>query len=256
MAERFKGSEISHAIQDASEGRELRVEWRMDEIGRALWARLNDAPKELALSLDRVHDRRVLDLGGGSGYFSGPLAIRGAKVCCLDSSADSLSATLRPITPVRGNMLNLPFRDNSFDVILVRGALHHVPEELDAVMDEATRILKPGGIFLAEEPLAGNLPASLARKFFTTRLHEPGERPLPLETYRKAIGSRMRIVSEETFFLTSYLLPHVIPRIPRFLVRPLRFFAMALARWDSFLLSRSTSFRSLAAYGLFQAVKD
>lgn len=254
--ERFKGSGISHDIQDVSEDRGLRVEWRTDEVGRVLWARLDDAPKELALSLDSVHDRRVLDLGGGSGYFSGPFAVCGAKVYCLDSSAVSLSATQKPITPVLGNMLDLPFRDNSFDIVLARGALHHVPEELDRVMDEATRILKPGGAFLAEEPLADNILASLARKLFTTQLHEPGERPLPLNEYRKAIGKRMQIVTEETFFLTSYLLPYVIPKVPRLLVQPLRLITMALARWDSLLLPRSARLRSFAAYGLFHAVKD
>jgi ubiquinone/menaquinone biosynthesis C-methylase UbiE len=50
---------------------------------------------------------------------------------------------------------SLPFADNSRDVVIVQGGLHHLPvlpDDLKAVLKEVHRILRPGGRFCAVEP--------------------------------------------------------------------------------------------------------
>jgi ubiquinone/menaquinone biosynthesis C-methylase UbiE len=50
---------------------------------------------------------------------------------------------------------HLPIATHTADVAIVQGGLHHlsrIPDDLVAVLLEVTRVLKPGGIFVAVEP--------------------------------------------------------------------------------------------------------
>ncbi|PWL37736.1 SAM-dependent methyltransferase [Flagellimonas aquimarina] len=49
-----------------------------------------------------------------------------------------------PLAEVKADICNLPFKDNSFDVILCNHVLEHIPDDTTA-MQELFRILKPGG---------------------------------------------------------------------------------------------------------------
>ncbi len=49
-----------------------------------------------------------------------------------------------PLADVKADICNLPFDDNSFDVILCNHVLEHIPNDTKA-MQELYRILKPGG---------------------------------------------------------------------------------------------------------------
>jgi ubiquinone/menaquinone biosynthesis C-methylase UbiE len=49
----------------------------------------------------------------------------------------------------------LPFEDESKDVIIIQGGLHHLqtlPEDLDRCLSEMDRVLKPNGMVLIVEP--------------------------------------------------------------------------------------------------------
>jgi SAM-dependent methyltransferase len=49
-----------------------------------------------------------------------------------------------PIADVKANICNLPFPDNSYDVILCNHVLEHIPDDTKA-MQELFRVMKPGG---------------------------------------------------------------------------------------------------------------
>src|SRR5690606_8047019 len=49
-----------------------------------------------------------------------------------------------PLADVKADICDLPFPDNSFDVILCNHVLEHIPDDFGA-MKELYRILKPGG---------------------------------------------------------------------------------------------------------------
>jgi ubiquinone/menaquinone biosynthesis C-methylase UbiE len=51
----------------------------------------------------------------------------------------------------------LPFADESRDILIVQGGLHHLeslPADLEQTLSEARRVLRPGGRFVAVEPWA------------------------------------------------------------------------------------------------------
>jgi len=50
-----------------------------------------------------------------------------------------------------GSLVDTPFPDNEFDAIICNAVLEHVPE-IDRVMSELSRVLKPGGFFVAGVP--------------------------------------------------------------------------------------------------------
>ena len=77
-------------------------------------------------------DRRVLDVGCGSGWFTRRFAATGASVTGLDNDAAMLDyAHIQDasIPYISGDMLALPFPDKSFDVITAVTSLCFVPDE-------------------------------------------------------------------------------------------------------------------------------
>ncbi|MEC4112526.1 class I SAM-dependent methyltransferase [Myroides pelagicus] len=56
-----------------------------------------------------------------------------------------------PLADVKADICNLPFKDNSFDVIFCNHVLEHIPNDTKA-MTELYRILKPGGMGIFQVP--------------------------------------------------------------------------------------------------------
>ncbi len=63
------------------------------------------------------------------------------KLKNLDYTTTDLNS---PLADVKADICNLPFSDNSFDVILCNHVLEHIPNDTKA-MEELYRVLKPGG---------------------------------------------------------------------------------------------------------------
>jgi len=110
-----------------------------------------------------VHARRALDLACGTGYAAIGLAVAGlaAEVHAADLSVKMLErcranaeATRADVRLALADAERLPYTDAAFDLIVARGALHHVPSPLDALR-EMRRVLSPGGVAVVlAEPTA------------------------------------------------------------------------------------------------------
>ena len=65
---------------------------------------------------------------------------------------DYISADLfSPIVDVKADILDLPFADESFDIIFCNHVLEHIPDDTKA-MQELYRVLKPGGMGIFQIP--------------------------------------------------------------------------------------------------------
>lgn len=56
-----------------------------------------------------------------------------------------------PLADVKADICNLPFKDNSYDVILCNHVLEHIPNDTKA-MQELYRVLKPNGMAILQIP--------------------------------------------------------------------------------------------------------
>jgi 2-polyprenyl-6-hydroxyphenyl methylase/3-demethylubiquinone-9 3-methyltransferase len=98
--------------------------------------------------------RTVLDLGCGGGFMSEALAARGAKVIGVDVSRGAVGIASRhaanqglEIRYLVASGEDLPLPDASVDCVVCVDVLEHV-FNLDQVLDEIRRVLRPGGVFL------------------------------------------------------------------------------------------------------------
>lgn len=97
----------------------------------------------------------VLDVATGTGQIARAaleLGVRAGDLYGVDPSPGMLAAhiALRRMRLARGLADGLPFRDASFDHVLMGYALRHVAD-LDAAFSEFRRVLKPGGRVLVLE---------------------------------------------------------------------------------------------------------
>ena len=107
------------------------------------------------LALKLAPKIEVADLGAGEGLISQLLARRVAKVWCIDNSprmvevGTELAAKngLANLTYKLGDIETVPLPDRSVDLAILSQALHHA-QHPDVAIQEAYRILKPGGQLL------------------------------------------------------------------------------------------------------------
>ena len=119
----------------------------------------------------------ILDLGGGAGAYSFPLAKKGYKVTLADLSETLLSQAKKQkeedkvqnlVSCDQVNATDLSrYKDNSFDVVLLFGPLYHLTEkdEREKCVGEIRRVLKTGGkVFASFIPhLSGSI--ALVQRF-------------------------------------------------------------------------------------------
>jgi ubiquinone/menaquinone biosynthesis C-methylase UbiE len=101
--------------------------------------------------LGDVAEKKILDVGAGTGRMSASLAKHGAKVTALDVSPKMLERiklkVKKNIVTVVGDAENLPFAKESFDIVIAAFLIVHLKNPRQ-FFDEAYRVLKDGGIFV------------------------------------------------------------------------------------------------------------
>lgn len=92
---------------------------------------------------------RFLDIAGGTGIVSNEIAAGGPAVYVLDASLGMLrkAAERLPGREVQGDARRLPIADASVDVVTAIWILHLIDESA-AVIGEAARVLRRGGMFV------------------------------------------------------------------------------------------------------------
>ena len=97
----------------------------------------------------------IADLGAGEGLLSQLLARRARQVWCIDNSPRMVEVGselakkngLANLTYKLGDIAHVPLPDRSVDLAILSQALHHA-QHPQAAVDEAWRILRPGGQIL------------------------------------------------------------------------------------------------------------
>ena len=141
---------------------------------------------------------RALDLGAGRGIASYALARDGWTVTALEADPSSLvgAGAIRQLSADSGLKIDvveerfedLPFQDETFDMVYARQALHHA-RRLTDLCNEVFRVLKPGGRFIAVREHVISRPEDLQDFLKTHPLHHlyGGEHAYLLDEYMAAM---------------------------------------------------------------------
>ena len=137
---------------------------RLKGLGQAKWPR----------------DASVVDIFCGRGNGLKALELLGfTNLEGVDISGDLLARYEGPAKMYEADCRSLPFEDETKDMVVVQGGLHHLPNlpsDLDQTFAEVRRVLKAGGLFVMVEPWStpfltmvhGISDLRLARKFSNT----------------------------------------------------------------------------------------
>ena len=121
-------------------------------------------PSQLIVRSGIKKGMQVLDLGCGSGAFTTFIARavgEKGKVFALDIQADMLKQLERKLSKpenndikniklIEGNAYELPFDNNSLDLVNMVTVLQEIPDR-NRALQEVKRVLKPGGLFAVTE---------------------------------------------------------------------------------------------------------
>ncbi|MBC7426309.1 MAG: methyltransferase domain-containing protein [Bacteroidia bacterium] len=115
------------------------------------------------IEIENLKNKTVLDQGCGGGRYTVAWSLLGAKECTgVDLSDIGLedatkrveAAKIKNVSFVKSTVLNLPFEDDTFDIVYSNGVLHHTTDWKLGIAEQI-RVLKPGGFgwqYLIENP--------------------------------------------------------------------------------------------------------
>lgn len=95
----------------------------------------------------------ALDVCCGSGVVGASFKGKVKKMMGLDLTPEMVNLSRQRLDEVRqGNVYNIPFKDNTFDLVCTREVLHLLPYP-ERPVSEIFRVLKPGGQFIVGQTL-------------------------------------------------------------------------------------------------------
>jgi len=139
----------------------------------------------------------IVDLGAGTGIAAYAFSASGARLVYAlepDHSGIVGSGAIRrlthgmPVEPIEAYGEKVPLLDSRIDVVYARQVLHHT-QNLNQVLRECARVLKPGGIFLAcrEHVVDNESQLQAFRQQHPFHQLVGGEQAFPLDAYLDAI---------------------------------------------------------------------
>jgi len=122
------------------------------------------AALRLSRSLEALegHAGRLLEIGCGAGrylrafqHYRPDLELHGCDISHIALEEAEKANPNGSIDYKLGDALDLPYEDNSFDIVLLFDVFEHVTD-VGKAADEVARVLKPGGVFHCFVPCEGN----------------------------------------------------------------------------------------------------
>ena len=162
-----------------------------------------DDELDLIASVIDLRGRDIIELGCGKAQLARNLLARwpGNRVVGLEVDARQHAQNLADPSPglafVHAGAQAIPFDDARFDLALMLKSLHHIPLPLiDQALDEAARVLRPGGLLYVSEPVFAGALNEVMRLFHDEQV----VRAAALAALHRAIASGAWEAVSETCF--------------------------------------------------------
>lgn len=167
-------------------------------------------------------DIELLDAGCDTGNYALAMMPYIGHLTALDVSTDKLAYATRKLAPFinerkatlqRGTLTHLPFRAESFDVVMTNQALDQLDDGATGnfaahrkYIAECMRVLKPGGYLLIGAPSRRQIRRGYWYSSLIPRARDVlKEQTIPTETLRTILTNNRFIVAERTALLDTIL---------------------------------------------------
>lgn len=128
-------------------------------------------------SMGNVKNRKILNVGSGTGLADAYLAQKGAKVTLLDISKKSIEFSKKYFKSrklkanfIIGNAFKMPFKDGEFDIVWNSGVIEHFDDNDKTLMIlEMWKRVKHGGKLIIQAPNSLDLPFQIAKLILKLR---------------------------------------------------------------------------------------
>lgn len=178
-----------------------------------------------------IHKQIVLEGGFGTGAYLDIFRHHVEKIYGIEGSDQGLHQAIlktrdsKNVNLKIGDILDLPFPDNFFDVYMVNQVLHHLDSghpfsNIDTFLDESQRVLKPQGILTintcTQEQLDPENGVYWHYKYISSAAHQLKSHYVPIEDLRKRLESmnfteiKQTIPCEKIFHCEYYEDPEIV----------------------------------------------
>jgi 2-polyprenyl-3-methyl-5-hydroxy-6-metoxy-1,4-benzoquinol methylase len=161
----------------------------------------------------------MLELGCGTGYFTGELARSGAEIVAIDVSPELLdiARSNRSAPNVRyeiQNAYDLRYADSVFDSVVGSSVLHHL--DIEAALREIYRVLRPNGTIFFTEPNMLN-PQIAIQKNVPWVKRKLGDSPDETAFFRRPLRRLLEVTGFRNVRINPFDFLH--PKTPTALIR-------------------------------------
>ena len=157
-------------------------------------------------------DAEVLDIASGTGEFARGLSPKVKSVVGLDATDAMMEkgkhfveqAGIKNIRFKKGMVQEIPFEDDSFDIVSCRYAFHHFADP-KPVIAEMVRVCKPGGHLIIVDIIIPDVSLAAENNYYEwlcdkshTRVLHPGEFETLLQLFGlEVLSARTRLLRNE-----------------------------------------------------------
>lgn len=169
--------------------------------------------------LGDIRSKKLLDVGTGLGESAIYLAKQGATVTAVDISPKMIELcaenAIRQGVTITTHVTtgeDLGLTPNSFDIVYAANLIHHIHDR-DRFLSNVQQVLKPGGIFVAWDPVKYN-PMINVYRHKAVGVRTPDEKPIGIEDLKRSsrffpdIKYRSFWLTTMSLFLKYYFIDH------------------------------------------------
>jgi SAM-dependent methyltransferase len=137
------------------------------------------------LSQDGIE--RILDLGCANGWNMSRFAQYGRSSVGLDLVLERVHLALNHGPAMLASGLEVPLANDTFDVVYVQHVLHHIGD-VTIALQEARRVLKPGGYLFLVETIEDNPIIHWGRKLYPSWLGDEINAPFTFQSLQSTVS--------------------------------------------------------------------
>ena len=132
--------------------------------------RFNDFLVETETSLNEIENKWILDAGCGNGQLTDSFARHNMTAIGIDFSSSVYTAEQKRKSTnlcfVRGDLQNLPFKQEAFDIVVSNGVIHHTPNTDKTFYEIANSVKESGRYYIWLYSRKGTVLWQIKRYFF------------------------------------------------------------------------------------------